>query len=195
MELLVLGLALFIACHMLPVFSGVRTKLRDALGEGPYKGLFSLVSLAGLVLIVIGYGAARDAGSALIWDPPSELRHLMMLLMLPVFTLLIAANMPGRIKAKLKHPMLVAVKLWALTHLLVNGDAASILLFGTFLVWAVIDRISVKRRPAPAGAGEAVTVETSVANRNDAIAVVGGLGIYIVFVFWFHQMLIGVPVF
>jgi len=123
------------------------------------------------------------------------LRHLMMLLMLPVFTLLIAANMPGRIKAKLKHPMLVAVKLWALTHLLVNGDAASILLFGTFLVWAVIDRISVKRRPAPAGAGEAVTVETSVANRNDAIAVVGGLGIYIVFVFWFHQMLIGVPVF
>lgn len=194
MTLLIAGLVVFLGCHMLPVLSGVRAGLREKIGAGPYKGLFSLVSLVGLVLIVMGYSAARDAGSPLIWDPPTGLRHLAMLLLVPVFVLLIASNMPGRIKAKLKHPMLVAIKLWALAHLLMNGDLASILLFGAFLAWAVVDRISVKRRGGVSlqSAGEALAGN---AVRNDLIALVGGLVLYGVFVMWLHEILIGVPVF
>lgn len=195
MTLLIAGLVVFLGCHMLPILSGLRTNLRDKLGAGPYKGVFSLVSLVGLVLIVMGYSAARDAGSPLIWDPPTGLRHLSMLLLVPVFVLLIASNLPGRIKAKLKHPMLVAIKLWALAHLLMNGDLASIVLFGAFLVWAIVDRISVKRRGG--GVSVQATGEALAGNavRNDLIALVGGLALYGVFVMWLHEILIGVPVF
>lgn len=195
MTLLIAGLVVFLGCHMLPVLSGLRANLRDKLGAGLYKGLFSLVSLAGFVLIVMGYSAARNAGSPLIWDPPTGLRHLSMLLLVPVFVLLIASNMPGRIKAKLKHPMLVAIKLWALAHLLMNGDLASIVLFGAFLVWAVIDRISVKRRGGGLSLQAAGEALSGNAGRNDLIALVGGLALYGVFVVWLHEILIGVPVF
>lgn len=194
MNLLVAGLVVFLGCHMLPILSGLRSTLREKLGAGPYKVAFSVVSLAGLVLIVMGYAAARDAGSPLIWDPPTGLRHLAMLLLLPVFVLLIASNLPGRIKAKLKHPMLIAIKLWALAHLLINGDLASMLLFGTFLAWAVIDRISVKRRGGGVSMQAVGEALAGNAGRNDLIALVGGLAFYGVFVVWLHEILIGVPV-
>lgn len=195
MTLLIAGLVVFLGCHMLPILSGVRASLQEKMGAGPYKGVFSLVSLAGLVLIVMGYSAAREAGSPLIWDPPFGLRHLSMLLLVPVFILLIASNMPGRISAKLKHPMLVAIKLWALAHLLMNGDLASIVLFGAFLVWAVLDRISVKRRAGDVSMQAVGDALAANAVRNDLIAVVGGLALYGVFVMWLHKILIGVPVF
>jgi len=190
MTLLIVGLALFLGCHLLPVFSRGRATIRARLGEGAFKGLFSLVSAVGLVLIVIGFAAAREAGSPVVWTPPAAMRHITMLIMLPVFIFLIAAYVPGHIKAALKHPMLVAVKLWALAHLLTNGDLAGIVLFGSFLAWAVIDRISVKRRAPAAGAGALAPA----AWRNDALAIAGGLAVYAAFVMGLHLMLIGVPI-
>ena len=189
MTILLIGLVIFLGIHSLPILAGLRSRIRDSLGEQAYKGLYSLVSIAGFILIIWGYGMARADGSPLIWDPPHWMRHLVMLLMLPVFVLLAASNMPGRIRAATKHPMLVAVKLWALSHLLVNGDLAGMVLFGAFLAWAVLDRISMKYRSdnkTPAIGANAM--------RNDVIAVVAGLALYVAFVFWLHPWLIGVPV-
>lgn len=186
MTLLILGLILFFGVHSLSIVNEpLRNRLHASLGEGAFKGLFSLASLIGLALIIWGYGAAR-ADPTLIYTPPGGLRHLAMLLLLPVFPLVFATYFPGNIKAKLTHPMLVAVKLWALAHLLVNGMLHDLLLFGAFLAWAVADRISLKRRsPRPIATLPARKV-------NDAIAIVGGLAVYVVFVFWAHQWLFGV---
>ena len=146
-----------------------------------------MVSLVGLVLIIYGYGLARQ-DPVFLYQPPMALRHVNMLLMLPVFALLLAAYLPGRIQRLTRHPMLVAVKLWAVGHLLVNGTLADVLLFGAFLVWAVADRISLKRRaPRPTPALPATVA-------NDAVVVVGGLALYVVFALWLHPRLIGVPV-
>ncbi|MBD1549357.1 NnrU family protein [Roseibium aggregatum] len=191
MELLVLGLLVFLGAHALPIFSGARNALVARLGAMPYRGLFSVVSAVGLVLIVMGYGQARMDGSPLLYDPPAWTRHVTMLLMLPVFVLLIATYVPGRIRKITRHPMLVAVKLWALAHLLSNGDLASVLLFGGFLVWAVADRISVKRRGDP---GTPFSVE--VAGKGpaaDIFAIVAGLVVYGLFVWKGHALVIGVP--
>jgi uncharacterized membrane protein len=137
------------------------------------------------VLIIWGYGVARQQ-PILLYAPPVWMRHLSALVMLPVFPLLLAAYMPGRIKTALKHPMLAAVKFWALAHLLANGMLADVLLFGSFLAWAVADRISFKRRVAR-------PIHTAPPSRmNDVIAVVGGLAIYVIFVLWLHVRLIGV---
>jgi uncharacterized membrane protein len=159
----------------------------------PWKGLYSLVSLAGFALIVWGYGLARDQ-PVLLYSLPSGAQFLAALLMLPVFVLLFAAYLPGRIQTAAKHPMLLAVKLWALAHLLgqsaTGGTLADLALFGGFLMWAVADRISLKRRAAagllrvlPLGPPRAV---------NDAIALVGGLAVYAVFALWLHAVLFGV---
>ncbi|WP_280154449.1 NnrU family protein [Piscinibacter sp. XHJ-5] len=186
MTLLVLGLVLFLGVHSVSIAAPAWRDAQVALrGEKAWKGLYSLVSIAGFVLLVIGYGAARQS-PIVLYTPPTWTRHLALLLMLPVFPLLIAAYMPGRIKAAVKHPFLVAVKLWATAHLLANGTLADVLLFGGFLAWAVADRISMKRRaqrPLP-GAPERPM--------NDLIAVVVGLVIYGVFVTWLHRWLIGV---
>ena len=185
MLLLILGLVLFLGIHSVSIVSASgRNRLVQQLGEGPWKGLYSLVSLAGFVLIVVGYGAAREA-PVVLYTLPNGFRHLAAVLMLPVFVLLLAAYLPGRIQRAAKHPMLLAVKLWALAHLLANGTLADVLLFGGFLAWAVADRISVKRRgvTAPQARGSAV---------NDVIAVVVGLGIYVLFVVWAHAWLFGV---
>ena len=115
-------------------------------GEGPDKGLDPLVSLLGVVLIAVGFGRYRAAGYIPVWDPPTWTRHLALLLVWFAFVSVAAAYLPGRIKARLKHPMLTGVKIWALAHLLANGDLGSILLFGAILVWAVLARISAKRR-------------------------------------------------
>lgn len=185
---LILGLVIFLGVHSVEIVSPTfRSRAVAQLGEKPYKGIYSLLSLIGFVLLVWGYGVARQH-PILMYAPPLWMRHLTLLLMLPVFPLLLAAYLPGRIKAAVKHPMLAAVKLWAFAHLLANGMLADLLLFGGFLLWAVADRISVKRRavvrPVPG---------PPPAKYNDLIAVVGGLALYVLFVFWLHLWLIGVP--
>ncbi|MDZ7841348.1 MAG: NnrU family protein [Gammaproteobacteria bacterium] len=188
MTALILGLILFLGVHSISIVNEpLRDRMAARLGELPWKGLYSVVAVIGLVLIVHGYGAARY-DPVVLYAPPTWLRHLAFLLLLPVFPLLLATYLPGRIKTAVKHPMVLAVKLWAVAHLLANGMLADVLLFGGFLAWAVAERISLKRRtprPIP-GAPES--------GRNDIIAVVGGLLIYLVFFMWLHRILIGVPV-
>jgi uncharacterized membrane protein len=187
MSLLILGLVLFLGIHSVSIVApGWRDAQVARLGEKPWKGLYAVTSIVGFALLVYGYGLARQA-PVVLYTPPTALRHVALLLMLPVFVLLLAAYLPGRIKTATKHPMLLATKLWATAHLLANGTLADVLLFGGFLAWAVADRISFKRRtprPLP-GAGPARAA-------NDVIAVVAGLALYVFFVVWAHAWLIGV---
>jgi uncharacterized membrane protein len=187
---LIIGLAVFIAPHVFVTRREARAALVARIGEGPYKGLFSLVSLIGLVLIVWGYGEYRASGWIALWSPPVWMRHLAAVLTWPAIVLIVAAYIPGNIKLRLKHPMLAGVKLWALAHFLANGDLGSIVLFGGILAWAVYDRVSLKRRsdpgapPIPIGGW-----------RNDVAAVVVGTFVYLALAFWFHPLVIGVPAF
>lgn len=192
MTLLIAGLVLFFGIHTLPMLPATRAGLVSKLGENGYKGLFTLVSFAGFGLIIYGYGQARFDGPPIVYDPPFWLRHVTMLLMVPVFVFLVAAYVPSRIKKTLKHPMLVAVKLWALAHLLANGDLASVLLFGGFLAWAVADRISVKRRGP--GAGQIAAAAGDPGKYSDVVVILIGLALYGLFVWKLHVWLIGVPV-
>ena len=186
MTLLILGLILFFGLHSVSI---VAPAWRDAQvarrGERAWKGIYAVLSIVGFVLLVYGYGQSRLA-PIVLYTPPTALRHLALLLMLPVFPLLLAAYLPGRIQTAAKHPMLAATKLWATAHLLANGNLGDVLLFGSFLAWAVADRISLKRRvvrplrAAPAGPA------------NDAIALVAGLALYALFVWRVHAWLIGV---
>ncbi len=187
MSMLLLGLILFLAVHSISIVSeSWRDRQVAKLGEGPWKGLYSLASLAGFGLIVWGYGLARY-DPVLLYLPPVWLRHITLLLLVPVFPLLLAAYLPGRIQAAVQHPMLAATKLWAFAHLLANGMLADVLLFGAFLAWAVVDRISMKRRlPHP-------VLGAPPSKWNDLIAVTGGLALYVAFVLWLHTWLIGVP--
>ena len=189
MTTMVLGLLLFFGVHSLSILApGFRDARVAAWGAGRWKLLYSLFSLVGFLLLIQGYAVLR-LEPHIVYVPPDGLRHLAALLMLPVFPLLLATYLPGRIKRAAKHPMLVAVKLWAVAHLLANGMLADVLLFGGFLVWAVADRISLKRRPAstaPAASGSVV---------NDVIVVVGGLGLYAAFVMALHERLFGIAPF
>lgn len=187
MSLLIVGLVLFLGVHSIAIVSpGLRGRAVQGMGEGAWKGLYALVSAAGFVLICYGFGLARQT-PVMLYSPPLWLRHVALLVMLPVFPLLIAAYLPGRIKTAAKHPMLAAVKFWALAHLLANGSLADVLLFGGFLLWAVMDRISLKRRPV-----QAVLRTAPPGPWNDAIAVVLGLGIYALLIGWAHVRLFGV---
>jgi uncharacterized membrane protein len=185
MTLLIAGLIVFFAMHSFAIVApATRAQVRSRFGEGTWKGVYSVVSLAGFVMIVYGFGWAR-LSPVVLYSPPSWMRHVTFLLMLPVFPLLLAANLPGRIKTATKHPMLAAVKFWALAHLLANGLLSDVLLFGGFLAWAVIDRISLKHRTQ--------TLRMMPPGRfNDAIAVVLGLGLYVIFILWAHLRLFGV---
>ena len=185
MTLLILGLILFLGVHLVPVATGLRERLVTALGQGGYMGLFSLISLAGLILIVWGFGQRPFIA---LWDPPGWTRHVAFLLMLPALILLAAAYIPSRIRTAAKHPMLAAIKLWALAHLLANGDLGSLLLFGGFLAFGVIDRISVKRRSALGPLGE-----RQGGLGGDLAAIGVGLAAYAFMLFWGHEHLIGVP--
>jgi uncharacterized membrane protein len=189
--LLVLGLVLFLGTHSFSMARERRASIIGRIGEGPYKGLYTLLSLAGIVLVSIGYGQYRAGGYIPVWDPPVWTRHLALLLVLVAFICFVAAYLPGQIKARLKHPMLAGVKIWAFAHLLANGDLGSILLFGSFLVWAVVARISVKRRDVAAQHGGTAA---PAGWRNDVLAVAIGVVVYLAFVFWLHPWLIGVPV-
>jgi uncharacterized membrane protein len=188
MALLIVGLVLFLGIHSVSIVDpSWRDRVVARIGLVPWKGLFGVAALAGLVLVVLGYGMARDSLNPIVlYEPPTWARHLNLLLMLPVFPLLLAAYLPGRIQRATKHPMLLAVKIWAFGHLLANGTLADVLLFGSFLAWAVADRISLKRRtPIPVPGAPP-------GGKNDLIAVVGGLLLYLAFLLFLHTWLIGV---
>lgn len=191
MVLMIAGLVVFFAIHLLPTQVEVRRGVVERFGEGGYKGFFSIVSAVGLALIIFGYGKMQgEIGSKnpVIWYPPVWTRHIALLLMVPSLILLAAAYIPSNIKRIVGHPMLAAIKLWALAHLLANGDLASIILFGSFLGYAVFDRISVKRREAAAG-GPPVRPGGVT---GDVIAVVVGLVVYAALIFFAHDWLFGV---
>jgi uncharacterized membrane protein len=187
MVILIVGLVLFIGVHSVAIVApALRARTIHRLGEGAWKGPYALVSLVGFVLICYGFSLARQA-PVILYAPPTWLRHVALILMLPVFPLLIAAYLPGRIKTAAKHPMLAAVKFWAFAHLLANGLLADVLLFGAFLAWAVVDRISLKRRSVPQ-----VPRTAPAGPWNDVIAVVLGLAIYALTIGWAHVRLFGV---
>jgi len=189
MTVLVLGLVVFLGLHSVSIVApGWRAARIAGWGVGPWKGGYSIAAAVGLVLIVVGYGLARQS-PVVLWSPPPALRHVALLLMLPVFPLLLAAYLPGRIQRATRHPMLLATKLWATAHLIANGTLADAVLFGAVLLWAVADRISVKRR-APLQAHGAPAAPSRA--RNDVIAIAAGLAIYAVFVFGLHRVLFGV---
>jgi len=186
MSILLLGLALFLGVHVLTTLRATRAAMIGRLGEGGYKGLYSLVAAAGLILIFIGFGRYRSAGYIQVWNPPFSLFHPIALLLLWFAFVALTATYapPSRIKSLLRHPMLVAVKAWAVSHLLVNGDLGSMLLFGSLLAWAIYDRIAVKRR----GDAGAPLVGWSI---NDLLVVGLGTAPYVA-MFWLHDSLIGV---
>ncbi|WP_371877313.1 NnrU family protein [Alsobacter ponti] len=187
---LIAGLILLLGVHVLTTLRPLRAQLVGRLGEGLYKGLYSLASLLGLLLIVFGYKAYRASGYIDVWSPPLGMRHLVILLMWFAMVALVAAYAPpSRIKRALKHPMLVGVKIWALAHLLANGDLGSIVLFGSVLAWAVYDRISLKRREPTEGAPALAQGSA----KNDVIVVAVGTVVWVA-VIWLHPYLIGVPV-
>ena len=185
MALLIIGLLVFLGSHSVAIVAPEwRDRMVAQMGLA-WRGIYSIISLIGFVLIIRGFAAARLTPEVL-YVPPSWMRHVTMTLMLPVFPLLLATYLPGRIKTTMKHPMLVAIKLWAVAHLLSNGMLADVLLFGGFLFWAVIDRISLKRRPVR------VIPTLPAAGYNDWLAVIGGLAIYVVTLLWTHAKLIGI---
>jgi uncharacterized membrane protein len=186
---MILGLALFLGVHTLTTQRELRGSLIASAGEGGYKIGYALVSLLGLVLIVWGFAHYRAAGVWEVWTPPTAFKHITVALMLPAVILVVASYIRGRIYTTLKHPMLAGVKLWAAAHLFANGDLGSIILFGSFLGWAVFDRISLKRR-ADTGAPP-IPVGGPV---NDLIAVAVGIVAYLALAFAFHPVVIGVPV-
>jgi uncharacterized membrane protein len=190
MWLLLVGLGLFFVAHLVPTRPDLRARLVARFGAGRYSGLFSVVSLVALAMIVWGYGRMQGLarGNPQVWDPPAWSKHVTMLLMVPALILLVAAYVPSRIRNATGHPMLIAIMLWALGHLLANGDLASLLLFGSFLAYAVYDRISVGQRHALGPLGEA-----KGGLPGDVTAIAGGLVLYALLLFWGHQKLTGVP--
>jgi uncharacterized membrane protein len=186
---MIVGLVLFLGAHTLTTQRDLRARLIATLGEGGYKIGYALVSLAGLALIVWGFSHYRASGWIEVWSPPKALKHLNTALMLPAVILVVAAYLRGRIYTAVKHPMLAGVKLWAFGHLLANGDLGGIILFGSFLAWAVFDRISLKRRADPGAPPIPVGGIT-----NDLIAVAVGIVAYLALAFAFHPVVIGVPV-
>ena len=188
MSLLIFGLVLFLGVHSVRIVAEPwRTRMLGRLGENGWKGAYTLVSLAGFALIVWGYGLARQQ-PVVLWASPTWTRHLAALLTLPAFVMLVAAYVPGNtIKARLKHPMVLAVKVWALAHLLANNTLADVLLFGGFLVWAVFSFRAARQRDRasnivypPGRAGPTV------------VTVVVGVAAWAAFAFWGHAALMGV---
>ena len=186
----IIGLVVFLGAHVFVSMRDRRAALIASVGRGPYLGLFALVSVIGLVLIGYGFARYRAEGLIPLWYPPAWTRHLVVALMWPASILIVAAYIPGNIKRTLKHPFLVGVKIWAFAHLCANGDLGGMILFGSVLVWAVYDRITLKHRsdagapPIPAGGG-----------RNDIIAIAVGTILYLALGFVFHPIVIGLPAF
>lgn len=190
LAILVAGLVAFIGAHVFVSLRGARAAVIARIGEGPYKGLMSLVSLAGLILVGYGFGQYRADGWINVWSPPRWTYYVTQLLMWPASIFVVAAYIRGNIWRVLKHPMLVGVKTWAVAHLISNGDLGSIVLFGSFLAWAVYDRITLKHRTDPGA--PAIPVR---GHRNDTIALVVGTLLYLGLGLIFHPIVVGVPVF
>ncbi len=191
MMLLIVGLVAFFTIHLIPTNRELRNGLVERFGDGGYKAFFSLASLIALIVIVYGYGkmqAYLGSKNPVLWIAPTWISHLVLLLMIPAFIALVSAYIPSHIGATLKHPMLVAVKIWALAHLLANGDVASLVLFSSFLSFAIYDRISLKKRGDIGRSAEGASLI------NDAIVVGIGLSLYLLMLFYGHPYLIGVPV-
>lgn len=188
MALLIIGLLLFLGVHSISIFALDFRDKQAAKNHLGWKAGYSIIALVGFFLIVQGYAQAR-LEPTLLYVTPSWLGHVSALLMMPIFILFIAPYFPGKISAVTKHPQLIAVKLWAVSHLLVNGMLADVILFGAFLTWAVVDRISMKTRSSRPVHG----LPRSII--NDVIIVVLGLGFYGVFAMYLHQRLIGIPAF
>jgi uncharacterized membrane protein len=186
----ILGLALFLGAHVFVSMRGHREALIARIGKGPYLGLFSLVTIVGLVVIGYGFAHYRAEDFIPLWHPPPWTRHIVEALMWPASIAFVAAYIPGDIKRVLKHPMLVGVKLWAFAHLCANGDLGGVILFGAVLAWAVYDRITLKRRADPG----ALAIPNG-GRRNDIIAIVVGTIFYLALGLVFHPIVIGVPAF
>ena len=187
MGMLILGVVLFIGIHLMRIVSpGIRNAGIAKLGDNGWKILYTVVAIAGVYLMGKGYGIYRAEGSPIVYDPPLWMGHITILLMALSFIFIVAGNLPmtGHIKAKLKHPMLIGIKTWAIAHLLINGDVASLILFGSLLAWAVVSVIAIKKR------GGQPPVATSI--KADIIAVVVGIILWLVFAMWVHTWLIGV---
>ena len=195
LTIMILGLVLFLGAHTLTTQRETRASLIGAMGEGGYKIVYSLVSIAGIALIAYGFADYRTEGYIDVWEglvSPAVLRalkHIAVALMLPAVILVVASYLRGRIYTTVKHPMLAGVKLWAAAHLIANGDLGSIILFGSVLAWAVYDRISLKSR-SDAGAPPIPVGGVG----NDVLAVVIGAIAYVALAFAFHPVVIGVPV-
>jgi uncharacterized membrane protein len=189
LALLVLGLALFLGPHVFVTLRRARGALIARIGEWPYKALFAVLSIAGLYLIGKGFALYRDAGMIEVWEPPDWTRHITVALMWPAVVFVTAAYIPGDIKRVLKHPMLVGVKLWAVAHLISNGDLGSMIIFIAVLAWAVYDRITLKRRSDPGGLPIPIG-----GRRNDIAAVIVGTILYFALALVFHPLVIGKPV-
>ena len=188
MAYLILGLVLFLGVHSVRIVAeGWRTRTLARLGEGPYKGIYTLISLVGLGLIVWGFGVARETPT-MLWMPPRGMRHAAALLTLIAFVLLAAAYVPrNAIKARLHHPMVLAVKTWALAHLLANGSLSHVILFGAFLAWGVANFIAARKRDRALGMSYPAGTPGGT-----AITVVLGVVAWAAVSFWLHGVLIGV---
>ncbi len=196
MFLLILGLVLFLGTHAFTTLRARRAALVNQIGENRYKLGYTALSLLGLVLIGVGFHDYRLEGMIPVWNPPVWTRHLALTLVLLAFISLAATYIPSHIRAKAKHPMLLAVKIWATAHLLANGDLGSMLLFGGFLAWAVSARISLKRRERAAGvpAGGRAAIDVPTGWRNDVLVVLIGTAAWFIFARYLHYPVIGVPV-
>jgi uncharacterized membrane protein len=188
MAILIAGLVLFLGLHSVRIFAdGWRTQMVTRLGAMPWKGLYSVLSLLGFGLIIYGFGLARN-DPLVLWTPPLFMRHLAGLLVLVSFILLAAAYVPRNgIKERLHHPMVLGVKVWALAHLLANGMLHDVLLFGAFLVWAVLCFRAARQRDRAAG-----TVYPAGSAGATIATVVAGIIGWAAFAFWLHGLLIGI---
>jgi uncharacterized membrane protein len=186
MKLMLLGLLVFIGAHAFTTMRVARAGVVAKIGEGSYKVLFSLVSIAGLVMVGYGFAAWRGEGSPQLWYPPLWTKHLASLLMLFASICVIAAYPPTHIRVWLKYPVIVGIKIWALAHLIANGDLAGIVLFGVVLAWAVWSRISRKWRPAP--------VYPAPKWAADGVAIVAGCVLFLLLAKYFHPYVIGLQV-
>jgi uncharacterized membrane protein len=188
MQILILGLVLFLAPHILTSFRDTRAELIKRFGQRAYRTVYAIVSTLGFALIVFGFSHYRADDFTQLWTPPAWGRHVAMLLVWIAFIAFASANpKPSRIKGWLRHPMLAGLMAWALAHLLANGDLGGLVLFGAFLAWAVYDRIAVASR------GDAGAAPLDHFTRSDGIAVAAGTALYVLMLF-LHPVLIGVPV-
>ena len=189
MTILIVGLVVFIANHLFVTFRGARAAAIGRLGKPLYHTLFGIVSLVGLALIVWGFADYRASGLIPVWTPPAFMRHITVGLMLIASILIAAYLIPSHIKARAKHPLLAAVKVWAFAHLLSNGDLGGMILFGALLAWAVYAFVTAKHR---------TDVTPPVAPRgwtNDVAVLIAGIAIFLALGYWFHPYVIGLTVF